>query len=99
MLLHQLGEDLVLALEFFLESSDLAVLGVLAVFVAFARVVEGSGAVLEELPLPEGEEVNGEVVLLAEVGDGLLLQEVESEQSDLLLRGKVPAGTRHGFSS
>ena len=32
-------------------------------------LVEGGGAVLEELLLPEVEEVDGEVVLLAEVGD------------------------------
>ncbi len=37
------------------------------------------------------EEGDGEVVLLTEVGDGLLLQEVESEQGDLLFRREVPA--------
>ena len=94
MLLHQLREDLVLALELVLEGGDGAVLGVLTGLAALAGVVEGSGAVLEERLGPAGEEGDGEVVLLAEVGDGLLLQEVESEQGDLLFRSKVPALTR-----
>jgi hypothetical protein len=46
------------------------------------------GAVVEELLVPEVEEVDGEIVLLADVGDGLFLQEVETEQGDLLLRLK-----------
>src|SRR5690242_10447864 len=98
MLLHEFGEDLVLTLEFFFEGSDLAVLGVrdgLAVPVGFG---EGGGAVVEELLLPEVEEVDGEVVLLADVGDGLLLQEVESEQGDLLLGGEVTTLPWHGCS-
>src|SRR5438477_7465170 len=99
MLLHQLGEDLVLALELVLEGSDRSVLGVLAGLAAFAGVIEGGGAVLEELLLPEVEEGHGEVVLLADVGDRLLLQEVEAEQGDLLFRGKVPALPRHECSS
>jgi hypothetical protein len=98
-LLHQLGEDLILALELVLEGSDLEVLVVLAGLAALAGVVEGGGAVREELLLPEVEEGDGEVVLLADVGDGLLLQEGESEQGDLLFRGKVPALTSHGYSS
>ena len=96
MLLHQLGKDLVLALELFLQGGDLAVLGVLVGLAAFVGLLEGSGAVVEELLLPEVEEGDGEVVLLADVGDGLLLQEVEAEQCDLLFRGKVPALTRQG---
>src|SRR5262249_62017325 len=83
----------------FFEGSDLAVLGVLAGLAALAGVSEGSGAVLEELPLPEVEEVHGQVVLLADVGDGLLLQEVEAEQGDLLFRSEVPTLPGHGCSS
>ena len=99
MLLHQLGQNLVLALELVLEGGDLAVLGVLAGLVAFAGVVEGGGAVVEELLLPEEEEGDGEVVLLADVRDRLLLQEVEAEQSDLLFRSKVTTLPGHGVSS
>src|SRR4029453_19061476 len=99
MLLHEFREDLVLALEFVFEGSDLAVLGVLQSLGAFAGVGEGGGAVLEELFLPEVEEVDVEVVLLTDVGDGLLLQEVEAKQGDFLLRGKVPTLATHNNSS
>jgi hypothetical protein len=98
-LLHQLGENLVLALEFVFEGSDLAVLRVLRGLEAFAGIGEGGGTVLEELFLPEVEEVDVEAVLLTEVGDRLLLQEVETKQSDLLLRGKVTTLASHGMSS
>jgi hypothetical protein len=97
--LHEFGEDFVLALEFVLEGSDEAILGVGSGFAALAGFVKGGGAILEELLLPEVEKVNGEVVFLADVGDGLLLQEVESEQSNLLLWGKVAALSRHECSS
>src|SRR6478672_124993 len=99
MLLQQLGEDFVLALELVLEGGDLLVLGVLVGLAAFAGVSEGSGAVLEELLLPEVEEVHGEVVLLADIGDRLLLQEVEAEQGDFLLGGVVTALAGHQSSS
>ena len=92
-------ENLVLALEFVFEGSDLAVLGVLQGLVAFAGVGEGRGPVLEELFLPEIEEVDVEVVLLTDVRDGLLLQEVEAEQGDLLLGGERTTLTSHDKSS
>jgi len=76
--LHEFGEDFVLALELVLEGGDLKVFGVEFGLAAFAGIVEGSSAILKELLLPEVEEVNGEVVFLADVGDGLLLQEVEA---------------------
>ena len=99
MLLHEFGEDLVLALQLVLEGGNHFVLGILVGLAVFAGVGEGSGAVLEELLLPEVEEGDGEVVLLAEVGDGLPLQEVESEEGDIVLRGKVMALPRRGYSS
>jgi hypothetical protein len=67
-LLPEFGEDLVLALELVLEGSDRAVLGVLVGLTALAGVVEGGGAVVEELLLPEVEEVDGEVVQMSETG-------------------------------
>ena len=91
MFLHELREDFVLALQLVPEGGDGAVLGVLAGLAAFAGVVEGGGAVLEELLLPELEEVDGEVVLLAEVRNQFLFQEVESEQGHFLLGGVVTA--------
>jgi hypothetical protein len=98
-LLHEFGQDLVLALEFVLEGSELAVFGVGVGFAALAGVLEGSGAIVEELLLPEVEEVHGELVLLADVGDRLLLQEVETKQGDLLLRSEVTTLPSHECSS
>jgi hypothetical protein len=86
-LLHQLGQVLVLALQLVFEGSDLAILGVPVGLATFAGVGEGSRAILEELILPEIEETHVEVVLLADVGDGLLFQDVEAEQGELLLPG------------
>ena len=68
MFLHQFGDDLVLALELLAQGGD----GPLVV--ALGRGVlalEGGGAVLEELLLPEVEQRGGEVVLVTEVGDGM----------------------------
>jgi hypothetical protein len=84
-LLHQLGEDLVLAAELVLQGSDLAVLGVVNGLAGPARGSEGGVAVLEELLLPAVEEVDGDAVVLAQVGDGGLLQEVQAQDGDLLL--------------
>jgi hypothetical protein len=99
MLLHEFCENLILTLELVFEGSDLAVLGVLQSLMAFAGIGEGGGTVLEELLLPEIEEGDVEVVFLTDVGDGLLLQEVESEQGDLLLGGKVTTLASHDRSS
>jgi len=99
MLLHEFREHLVLTLEFFFESSDLAVLGVLQSLAAFTGVGEGGGAFLEELLLPEVEEGDGKVVFLTDIGDGLLLQEVEAKHRNLLLGGKVTTLASHGISS
>jgi hypothetical protein len=97
--LQQLGQYLVLALELVREGSEWAVLGVRVGFAACAMVLEGGGAVVEELLPPEVEEVDGEVVLWAEVRDGLLLQEVETKQGDLLLRSEVTTLPSHECSS
>jgi hypothetical protein len=99
MLLHEFGENLVLALELFFESSDLAVLSVLQSLSAFAGVSEGGGTVFKELFLPEVEEVDVKGMFLTDVGDGLLLQEMEAKQRDFLLRGKVTTLASHGMSS
>ncbi|HZI76931.1 MAG TPA: hypothetical protein VFD73_23435 [Gemmatimonadales bacterium] len=63
MLLHQLGEDLVLALELGLQVGDLLVLGVGGGLAALVVGGEGGGAVLEELLLPVVEDVDGDTVL------------------------------------
>jgi hypothetical protein len=83
--LHEFREHLVFALEFGFEGSELTILGGFVGRAALAGVLEGSGAILEELLLPEIEEVDGEVVFLTDVGDRLLLQEVEAQKADFLL--------------
>jgi hypothetical protein len=97
--LPQFRQDLVLALEFVFEGSALAVLGILKGLEAFVGVREGRGTVLEELLLPKVEEVDGELLFLTEVGDRLLLQEVESKQGYLLLRGKGTTLASHEKAS
>src|SRR5947209_83551 len=99
MLLHQLGEDLVFALELLLEGSDGAVLGVGIGLAAFVVAGEGGGAVVEELLLPGVEEVDGDAEFFTDVGDRDFLDEVESESGDLLFWGIVAALPSHGISS
>src|SRR5262245_13799948 len=99
MLLHQLGQDLVLAQELGLEFGDGAVLGVGIGLAALVVGGEGGRAVLEELLLPVVEVVDGDAVFFAEIGDRDFLDEVLPEQGDLLLRGEVATLPGHGCSS
>lgn len=80
MLFHKFGEDGILALEPGFERLDLLVLGVLG---------EGGMAVLEELLEPGVERVGVEIVLIAQVGDGNLVDEVPRQDEDLLGAGEV----------
>ena len=81
MLLHQLGQHLVLLLELLFEGSDLAIFDFLAGLVAFAVLLEGSSPVLKELTLPAIEQVRRDVELVADVGNRLLLQEMAPEET------------------
>ena len=99
MLLHQLGQDLVFALELGLQVGDLLVLGIGAALAAFVVGGEGGGAVLEELLLPVVEEGNGDAVSFADVGDRDFVEEVLAEQGDLGLRGEGAAFSGQGWSS
>src|SRR5262249_4513271 len=58
--------------------------------------LEGGAAVLEELPLPGVEGSGLELVLVAQVGDGDLLDQVTAEDRDLLGGGEVFAALAHG---
>src|SRR5262249_38806913 len=98
-LLHQLGEDLVLALQLGLEIGDLLVLGVGSVLAAFVVAGESSWAVLEKELLPGVEVGDSKAVFFTDVGDGDLVEEVLSEQGDLLPRTKMAALAGHGCSS
>jgi hypothetical protein len=90
-LLHQLGEDFVLALQLGLQVGDLLVLGVGVGLAAFVVAGEGGLAVLEEELLPGVEVGDGDALFFADVGNGDLVEKVLAEQGDLLLRGKVTA--------
>ena len=58
--------------------------------------LEGGGAVLEELLLPEVEQRGRELVLVAEVRDGDVVDQVAPKDGDLLDRRIVLAGLSHG---
>ena len=93
MIFHQFGNDFVLALELVTQGGD----GSLEV--AFRRGVlalEGAGAVLEELLLPDVEERGRELVLVAEVRDGHAVDQMAPKDGDLLDRRVVLAGLSHG---
>jgi hypothetical protein len=89
----EFGDDLVLADEFGLELLDLFVLGVGLGF-EFGVGLECGGAVLEEDLEPVVEGVDVEFVLIAQIGDGHLLDEVLLENRDLL-RGRKHAWLGH----
>jgi hypothetical protein len=80
MLLHQLREDLVLASELVAQGLDHPL------FLTHGGVALAleEGAVLEDGPLPGVEDGWLELVMVAEVGDGDLVDEVAPEDGDLL---------------
>src|SRR5579883_2212307 len=93
MFLHQLADDLVLALELVAPGGD----GPLEVAVG-CRVLplEGGGAVLEELLLPEVEQRGRELMLVAEVRDGDVVDQVAPQDGDLLDGRIVLSRLSHG---
>src|SRR5215469_14189292 len=99
MLLHEFGEDFVLALQACLQVGDSSVFGVGIGLASFIVDGEGSGAVFEEGLLPEVEEIDGDAVFLADLGDGDFFDEMLSEQSDFLFGAEVAALLRHECSS
>src|SRR5262249_39710292 len=93
MFLHQFRDDLVLALELVAQRGD----GALEV--AFGRGVlpfEGRRAVLEELLLPKVEQRGRELMLVAEVRDGNVVDQMTPQDGDLLDRRIVLSGLSHG---
>ena len=94
MLGQQLGEHFVLGLDLSLEA--------LAAFLLWrtpvARLVlEGGGAVFKELFLPTLEQSRLQLELAAELGDGLLLQQVSPQDGDFLLRAVMLPCFSHAF--
>src|SRR2546421_12584094 len=88
MLLHELGEDLVLALELGLELLDLAFL---AIFegLGLAAVLENDMAVLEEVLEPAIELGGMNLEVITQVSDGDFVDEMPFEDGDFLGAGQV----------
>src|SRR5262245_34023736 len=97
MLLHEFGEDLVLALELLLKHRALPILGGAG---ASVPGLERGGAVLEELLLPAVEHRGVDAVLVAQIRDGDMFEEMEPKDGDLLRGGESLAGLLgHGRTS
>src|SRR5262249_53333977 len=93
MFLHQFRDDLVLALELVAQRGDGSLES------AFGRGVvpfESSRSVLEELFLPEVEQRGGELMLVAEIRDGDVVDEMTPQDGDLLDRRIVLSRLSHG---
>src|SRR6516164_10349672 len=99
MLLHEFGEDFVLALQACLQVGNFSVFGVGVCLASFIVSGEGGGAVFEEGLLPEVEEVDGDAVFLADLGDRNFFDEVLSEQGDFLFGAEVAPLLSHECSS
>jgi hypothetical protein len=83
---HQFGEDLVLDLDLLLQIGDpLLLCGV----VGWHLLLEGSRPVLEELLLPAVEDRGLESKFIAELRDGLLVQQIPPQDGDFLFRRVV----------
>src|SRR5215471_13784946 len=95
MLRHQLGQDLVLGLDFLLQIADPLLVGGV---VQSRFLLEGGRAVLEELLLPAVEDCGLQAEFIAELRDRLLLQQMPPEDGDLLFRRVVLPLLLHAFS-
>jgi hypothetical protein len=92
-LFQEFGDDLVLALELVAQRGDHA-----EVFGTWNRTLalERGGGVLEEELLPGVEDGGLELILVAAIGDGHSIDEVASEDGDLLGGRVVLARLSHG---
>jgi hypothetical protein len=96
MFLHQFRDDLVLALELVAQRGD----GPLELAVGRGVLpLEGRRAVVEERLLPEVEHRGRERMLIAEVGDGDVVDQRTPQDGDLLDRRIVLSGLPHGRNS
>jgi len=83
---HQLGQDLVLALDLLLQVLDPFLFGLM---VGARLRLEGRGPVLEELLLPAVENRRLQPQLVTQLGDRLLLQQMAPQNRNLLFCGVV----------
>src|SRR5262245_56573392 len=95
MLRHQLGQDLVLALDPLLQVLDPFLFGVV---VSAAFSLEGGAPVLKELFLPAVEHRWLEPQLVTELGDRLLFQKMAPENGDLFFSCVVLSCFLHACS-
>jgi hypothetical protein len=96
MFLHQFVDDLVLALEPVAERGDGPLEGAVGLGIL---PLEGRRAVLEERLLPGVEDGGRELMLIAEVRDGDVVDRMTPQDSDLLDRRIVLSGLPHGRNS
>src|SRR6516165_2973064 len=95
MLGHQFAQNLVLGLDLLLQVGDPLLVGRL---VRSRLLLDGGRAFLEELLLPAVEDRGLQAQFIAEVRDGLLLQQMPPEDGHLLFRRIVPPLLLHAFS-
>jgi hypothetical protein len=92
---HQLGQNLVLRLYLLLQiCNPLLVSGM----IGWPFLLEGSSPVLEEFLLPAVEDRRLESHFIAQLRDGLLLQQVPPQDGDLLFRRVLLPLLPHAFS-
>jgi len=95
---HELGHDFILFLQFGFELLDLLVFGVLVRFGVVA-IGESEVPVVEELFKPVVELVGVDVELIAEVGNGDLVDEVPFEDGNFVGIGEVTTRLVHDDTS
>ena len=86
MLLHQFGQDLILALDLLLQVFDALLFGLR---VSPRLGLERCDPVLEELLLPAVEDRRLQPQFVTELRDRLLLQQMAPQDGDLLFGGVV----------
>src|SRR4051794_9104213 len=97
MLLHEFGEDFVLALELLFQGGDPTILVIAG---TSSPGLERGGGVLEEFLLPAIEHGGMDAVPITEVGDGGVFEEMEPKDGGLLLDGEsFPSLLGHGRAS
>ena len=91
MLFHELRQDLVLLLQLGLQKGN----ALLRLFVHAGRRPEGRGAVLKELLEPAVEDGGVDLMFVAQSGNRNLIDQVPTQNGDLLLRGVTLALVVH----
>jgi hypothetical protein len=88
MLFQQLGEHLVFALEFLLQSFNLLLIPIRNSRAGLLAFKSGC-SVLEKLSLPLVKHCRVDVVLVAQIGNGFAFNQMLAKNRDLLLRAEI----------